>query len=97
MLYIYYILYSKILLSVKIISKISVHLSFRTYWVFQVVLVVQTLPANAGDVRHRILIPRWGRSPGGGHGNPLQYHCLECPVDREAWQVAVHKFAKSWT
>ena len=42
----------------------------------QMVLVVKNLPANAGDVG---LIPGWGRSPGGGHGNPLQYPCLENP------------------
>ena len=42
-------------------------------------LVVKNLPANAGDVRDAGLIPRWGRSPGGGHGNPLQYSCLENP------------------
>ena len=94
MLYICYILYSKISLSVKIISKISVHLSFLKYWVSQVVLVVKNLPANAGDVRHTSLIPGWGRSPGGGHGNALQYCCLESPMDREAWQVAIHKFAE---
>ena len=38
-----------------------------------------------------------GRSPGGGHGNPLQYSCLENPVDRGAWQVAVHRVTESWT
>ena len=38
-----------------------------------------------------------GRSPGGGHGNPLQYFCLETPMDRGAWQAAAHGVAKSWT
>ena len=38
-----------------------------------------------------------GRSPGGGHGNPLQYSCLENPMDRGAWQATVHRVAKSWT
>ena len=42
-------------------------------------------------------ITGWGRSPGGGHGNPLQYPCLENPTDRGAWQVMVHEVAKSWT
>ena len=42
----------------------------------QVVLVVKNLPANAGDIRDMGLILGWGRSPGGGHGNPLQYSCL---------------------
>ena len=45
----------------------------------QVVLVVKNLPANAGDIRDMGLILGWGRSPGGGHGNPLQYSCLENP------------------
>ena len=49
----------------------------------QVVLVVKNAPANAGDVRDVGLIPGWGRSPG-GHGNPLQYSCLENPMDRRA-------------
>ena len=44
-------------------------------------------PANAGDIRDEGLIPGSGRFPGGGHGNPLQYSCLENPMDREAWQV----------
>ena len=42
--------------------------------------VVKNLSANAGDTR---LIPVWGRSPGEGNGNPLQYSCLENPMDRE--------------
>ena len=46
--------------------------------------------------RHR-LISRWGRSPTGGHGNPLQYSCLENPLDREAWQATVHRVAKGQT
>ena len=54
-------------------------------------------PANAGDVRDLGLIPGSGRSPGGGNGNPLQYSCLENPMDREAWWVIVHGVAKSWT
>ena len=42
-------------------------------------------------------IPGSGRSPGGGHGNPLQYSCLENPMDRGAWRATVHGVAKSWT
>ena len=53
-------------------------------------------PANAGDMRDTSLIPGSGRSPGGGHGNPLQYGCLENPMDRGDWQAAVHGVAKSW-
>ena len=53
----------------------------------QVVLVVKNLPVNAGDIREVGLIPGSGRSPGGGHGNPLQYSCLENPMDRGAWKA----------
>ena len=63
----------------------------------QVTLVVKNLLANAGDVRDEGLILGLGSSPGGGHGNPLQYSCLEHPMDRGAWQVRVHGLAKSWT
>ena len=47
--------------------------------------MVKNLPANAGDIRHAGSIPVSGRSPGGGHGNLLQYSCLENPMDRGAW------------
>ena len=63
----------------------------------QVVLVVKNLPANVGDIRDSGLIPGSGRSPGGGHGNPLQYFCLENPMDRGACWATVHGVAKSWT
>ena len=49
--------------------------------------MVKNLPANAGDIREVGSIPGLGRSPGGGHGNPLQYSCLENPMDRGAWWV----------
>ena len=52
---------------------------------FQVALVVKKLLANAGDIRDTGLIPGSGRTPGGRHGNPPQYSCLENPMDREAW------------
>ena len=58
--------------------------------------VVKNLPANAGDVKDVGSIPGW-RFPGGGHGNPLHYSCLENPMDRGAWQVIVHEFTKTWT
>ena len=51
----------------------------------QVALVVRNLPVNAGDTGDAGSIPGSGRSPGGGHDNPLQYFCLENPVDRGAW------------
>ena len=60
-------------------------------------LVVKNLPANAGDVRDASSIPGLGRSPGGGHGHPLQYSCLENPMDRGAWQATFHKVTKSRT
>ena len=59
-------------------------------------LVVKNLPADAGD-RHSGSIPGSGRSPGGGHGSPLQYSCLENPMDRGAWRATVHGVAKSQT
>ena len=63
----------------------------------QVVLVVKNPPANAGDARDAGSIPRSGRSPGGGHGNPLQYSCQENPMDGGAWWAAVHGVAESDT
>ena len=45
---------------------------------------------DAGDLRDVVSIPGLGRSPGGGHGNPLQYSCLKNPMDREAWRATVH-------
>ena len=64
-------------------------------WASQVVLVVKNLPANAGDARDLGLIPGLGKTLGGGNGNPLQYSCLENPMDRGAWWAAVHGVAKS--
>ena len=61
----------------------------------QVALVVKNPPANAGGIRDLGLIPGSGRSPGGGHGNPLQYSCLENLMDREAWQATAYRVAKS--
>ena len=63
----------------------------------QGVLVVKNPPTNAGDIRDMGLIPGLGRSPRGGHGNPLQYSCLENPMDRGAWRAMVHGVAKSQT
>ena len=59
--------------------------------------VVKNLPANTGDIRDAGLIPGSGRSHGGGHGNPLQYSCLENPTDRGAWRATVHRVTKSQT
>ena len=52
-------------------------------------------PANAGDIRDVDSIPGSGRSPEGGHGNPLQYSCLKNPMDRGALWATVHSVAKS--
>ena len=60
-------------------------------------LVVKNPPANVGDIRDTASNPRLGRSPGEGHGNPLQYSCLGNPMDRGAWRATVHKVAKSVT
>ena len=63
----------------------------------QVVQVVKNLAANTGDLRGVSLIPGSERSPGGGHGNPLQYSCRENPMDRGAWWATVHGVTKNQT
>ena len=63
----------------------------------QLALVVKNLPANAEGIGDSGSIPRSGRSLGRGHGNLLQYSCLENPVDRRPWRVTVHRIAKSQT
>ena len=62
-----------------------------------VVPVVKSLPANAGNVRNVSSVPGLGRSPGGGHGNPLQNFCLENPMDRGVWWATVHGIEQSQT
>ena len=59
--------------------------------------VVKNPPANAGDAGDTGSIPGLGRSPEGGHGNPLQYSCLGNSMDRGAWWAAVHGIAENWT
>ena len=59
--------------------------------------MVKKLSANTEDIRDVGLIPGLGRSLGEGYGNPLQYSCLEIPMDRGAWRAAVHRVAKSQT
>ena len=66
-------------------------------WDSQVVLVVKKLPVNAGDLKDTGLVPGLERSPGEEHGHPLQYSCLENPMDRGAWQATVHRIAESDT
>ena len=53
--------------------------------------MVKSTPAKAGDTRDVGSVPRSGRSPGGGYGNPLQYSCLENSMDRGAWRATVHE------
>ena len=65
--------------------------------VSQVAIAVRNPPAGAGDISDAGSIPGLGRSPAGGNGNPLQYSCLENPMDREAWWATVHGVAKSRT
>ena len=62
-----------------------------------VVLVVKKPLVNVGDIRDLAWIPGSGRSPQRGLGNPLQYSCLENPMDRGAWWATVHRVAKSRT
>ena len=59
--------------------------------------MVKNLPTSTGDIRDVGLIPGWGRSPGEGHGNLLQYSCLKNPMDRGAWWAIVHGVTKSQT
>ena len=63
----------------------------------QVALVVKNLSANAGHIKDTGSTPGWERSPGGGHGNPLHYSCLDNLMNRGAWRAAVHGVAQSWT
>ena len=59
--------------------------------------MVESLPASTGDLRDAGLIPGPGRSPGEGHGNPLQYSCQENPMDRGDWWATVHGVTKNRT
>ena len=61
----------------------------------QVALAVKNSPASAEDIRDSGSIPGLGRSPGGGHGNPLQYSCLENPMDTGAWGAKAHGVVRS--
>ena len=60
-------------------------------------LAIKSPTAKAGDIRDMGSIPGLERSPGGGHGSPLQYSCLENPMGRGALQATVHRVRKSWT
>ena len=76
------------------------HTLTQTQWLtaFQVAFMVKNPPANAGNVIRDVgWIPGSGRSPGEGHGNPLQYSCLENPNDGGAWRAIVHRVTKIQT
>ena len=79
------------------LKRLSMHTRMVHRRVSQVAPMVKNPPANAGDTRDMGLIPRSGRSPGGRNGNPLQYSCLEDPVDRGVWRATVLEVAKSRT
>ena len=66
-------------------------------WVFPDGSVVKNIPASVGDTGDKGSVPGSGRSPGGRHGCPLQYSCLENPMDRGAWEATVHGVAESDT
>ena len=57
--------------------------------------MVKNLPANTGDVRDAGCIPGSERPPGGGHGNPLHYSCLENPLEERSLEATVHRVAES--
>ena len=70
-----------------LLTKDHLKLMYKQFGASQVVLVVKNPPA--GDIRDLGLISGSGRSPGGGHGNPLKSSCLENPMDRIAWRATV--------
>ena len=96
-------IYTNTRISARIFIKISKHLYIEFFEPFcniracQVELVVKNPTANAGDLRDTGSIPGLGRSSGRGHGNPLQYSCLENLMDTGAWLVPIHRVAKSQT
>ena len=81
----------------KVRSKYTKYMLLQEVWVFPVVLAIKNLPVIAADVRGMGSIPGSGRSPGGGHGNPLLYSRLENPMDAGDGWITVHGVTKSWT
>ena len=81
--------------SFKLLSHISVHTIYNNNMYFGLIMCL-AVPTNAGHIRDSSSFPGLGRSPGGGHGNPLQYSCLENPMDRGAWRATVHTVVQSW-
>ena len=78
---------------------IYIHIYIYNSWASPVALLVKNPPSGKEqvDIRDTGLIPQSGRSPGGGHSNPLQYSCLEKPMDRGAWQTVAHRIVQSQT
>ena len=77
--------------SIEVVHAFELISEYRVRWKAPGGSAVKNPPADAGDVG---LIPGWGRTPGKGNGNPLQYSCLEKPTDRGAWQVTAYGTAK---
>ena len=80
-----------------IITEFLKRCTIKIMWTSQVALVVKYPPANAGDPGDTVFIHGSGRSPGGGHGSPLQYSCLENFMNKGAWQTRVHRVTQSQT
>ena len=76
----------------NIIYNIYIHI-----YASQVTVVVKNPPANVGDLRDMSSVPGLGRSPGEGYGNPVQYSCLENPIDRRVWRATFHRVTQSLT
>ena len=70
--------------------RISICVCMDVKWASQVALMVKNSSAKAGEIRAVGSTPRWGRSPGEGNGNPLQYSCLENPIGTGTWRAAIH-------
>ena len=90
-------MYTHVYMYTNIYTYVFICLRMFMYRASHVALVVKNPPANARDIREAGLIPGLGRSCGGGSSNPLQYSCLENPMDREAWWAIVHNVTKGWT
>ena len=74
--------------------RLHVHLNYVDILASLVAQSLKESPCNVGDQGSILGL---GRSPGEGNGNPLQYSCLENPMDRETWQAIVHRVSQSWT
>ena len=89
--------FPKAYFGIKIATSTILQLVFVWCIPSKVVLVVKNPPASTGGIRDVSSVPGSGRSLGRGHGNPLQYSCLENPMDRVVWWATVHMITKSWT